>query len=141
MISKFKLDYANTTNYIFNMEVTCLVCYLVVAFVLYKIVDGWLRSQKLNDFNSKYVLVTGCDMGFGHDFARRLDNLGCHVFAGCLTEKGEFALKKDASDWLVTFPLDVSSHESVLQAYKLVCEKLPKGKGILMCICFDSLIN
>ena len=96
---------------------------------MYRLIDVWLRKYKLGDLESKYILVTDCDTGFGHDFAKRLDKLGCHVFAGCLTEKGEDELRKVSSDRLVTLPLDVADHESVIKAYQMVCSKLPHGKG------------
>ena len=76
--------------------------------------------------------MTGCDTGFGHDFSKQLDRLGCYVFAGCLTEEGEHELRKTTTDRLVTFPLDVADHDSVTRAYKLVCDKLPNGRGTVL---------
>jgi len=53
----------------------------------------------------------------------------CHVFAGCLTEKGEDSLRKTCSSRMHTVRLDVSQHESVLEAYNSVRALLPNGKG------------
>ena len=36
------------------------------------------------------VFITGCDTGFGNDLARRLDELGFKVFAGCLIARENF---------------------------------------------------
>ena len=81
------------------------------------------------NYPGRYILVTGCDTGFGEKLARRLDSLGCHVFAGCLTEAGEVALRKVSSPRLVPVPLDVARPESVRAALELVKAKLPPGKG------------
>ena len=36
------------------------------------------------DPRGRGVFITGCDTGFGHDLAIKLDKLGFTVFAGCL---------------------------------------------------------
>ena len=94
------------------------------------------------NYPSRYILVTGCDTGFGEKLARRLDSLGCHVFAGCLTEAGEVALHKVSSPRLLTLPLDVARPDSVRAALELVKDKLPPGKGLVnyMAICSGSLL-
>ena len=111
------------------MELTECLCYLMICYIVYKCIDTILRKPQLGDLGSKYILVTGCDTGFGHEFSKKLDKLGCHVFAGFLTEKGEDELRKVCSSRLVTLPLDVADHASVTKAYTTVCDKLPKGKG------------
>ena len=73
--------------------------------------------------------MTGCDTGFGNLIVKRLDGLGCHVFAGCLTDKAEAELKKCCSNNLETLALDVTKPESVRKAYEFVKAKLPSGKG------------
>lgn len=78
----------------------------------------------------RYILVTGCDTGFGNLLAKRLDKLGCHVFASCLTETGETELKKCSSDRMTVLSLDVSRPDSVRRALSLVKEKLPYGRGL-----------
>uniref|UniRef100_A0A915EPW8 Uncharacterized protein n=1 Tax=Ditylenchus dipsaci TaxID=166011 RepID=A0A915EPW8_9BILA len=35
------------------------------------------------DMKGKAILITGCDTGFGHDFAIRCVQNGMIVFAGC----------------------------------------------------------
>lgn len=97
-------------------------------FVIYRIINRLIRSPRVG-YTGKYVLITGCDTGFGHLSAKQLDRLGCHVFAGCLSEKGEDELRKVCSNRLQTVRLDVSSPESIRQAYQVVKSKLPPGKG------------
>ena len=75
--------------------------------------------------------MTGCDSGFGQAAARRLDALGCHVFAGCLTEAGETELSKSCSSRMLTLRMDVSKPDSVRSAFETVKAKLPPGKGLV----------
>ena len=80
-------------------------------------------------FVVRYVFITGCDTGFGNMLAKRLEALGCHVFAGCLTEAGETELSKSCSSRMQPVSLDVSKPDSVRRAFDIVKQKLVKGKG------------
>ena len=110
------------------MELSTAVLYILVCFILYKVVDYLLRLPHLSA-ESRYILVTGCDTGIGNAVARQLDALGSHVIAACYTETGETELKKQCSTRLSTLHLDVTKHDSVLRAYNKVKEILPQGKG------------
>jgi 11-cis-retinol dehydrogenase len=105
------------------------VGYFVFLIVTYKILDFLLRRPTVGEYADRYIVVTGCDSGFGQALARRLDRLGCHVFAGCLSEAGQVQLEYDGSSRLHTFELDVTNHNSILQALNFVKSKLPDGKG------------
>ena len=111
-----------------------LTVYFVALAVLYKILDLLIRIPRVGNYKYRYILVTGCDTGFGNLIAKRLDQLGCHVFAGCLTEKGEIELKKVCSERMHAISLDVTRKESVRNALEHVKTSLPQGKG-------RSLIN
>jgi hypothetical protein len=102
---------------------------LILIFVVYKLLDRLIRIPYVGNYADRYILVTGCDSGFGQSIARRLDKLGCHVFAGCLTELGQVELESSCSKRLKAFQLDVSDHSSVLSAYEFVKSSLPHGKG------------
>lgn len=113
---------------------SCMPCWgiilgVVVVIILYKIVDYLIRLPRLKNLDKKYVFITGCDTGFGHEAAKRFDALGCHVIAGCYTEAGQTELREQCSSRLFTVPLDVSKHESVTKAYELVVQYLPRGRG------------
>jgi hypothetical protein len=114
------------------MESCCCLNWLAIfitSCVVYKLLDYLLRLPTVGQYSERYILVTGCDSGFGQIFARRLDELGCHVFAGCLTEAGQQELVKTCSERLQTLDLDVTKHDSVLGALDFVKAKLPPGKG------------
>jgi NAD(P)-dependent dehydrogenase (short-subunit alcohol dehydrogenase family) len=102
----------------------------ILLVVVYKAFDWLVRCFYIGKYSERYILVTGCDTGFGNLLAKRLDALGCHVFAGCLTEMGETDLQKACSNKLLAVSLDVSKPNSVSNAYEIVKAKLPQGKGL-----------
>ena len=59
--------------------------FFFISFFLVCFVGIFLQSIiprfRLNP-RDKSVLITGCDTGFGLELAKRLDNIGMHVFAG-----------------------------------------------------------
>nr|XP_042900471.1 estradiol 17-beta-dehydrogenase 2 [Parasteatoda tepidariorum] len=69
---------------------------------------------------------TGCDSGFGHNLAKRLDSKGFHVFATCLFPSGDGAneLRKSCSDRLKILELDVRKDESVDKAVQFLKQNL-----------------
>jgi len=103
---------------------------LIVGLIVYKVLDWLIRRLYIGSYGERYIFITGCDTGFGNLLARRLDTLGCHVFAGCLTEAGETDLRKACSDRLQAVSLDVAKPESVRHAFEAVKAKLPPGKGL-----------
>ncbi|CAN7936952.1 unnamed protein product [Ixodes hexagonus] len=74
----------------------------------------------------KAVLVTGCDTGFGHSLALRLDRLGYQVFAGCLFPDGEgaTALRANGSGALHVIRLDVTKDDHFQKALEHVKQNL-----------------
>lgn len=87
-----------------------------VTFVAWYIRD----SKKVDDFDEKYVLVTGCDSGFGNLVAKQLDRQGFHVIAACLTESGSSELKTASSQRLKTVLLNVTDSASIQNAVEMV---------------------
>ncbi|KAM8974900.1 retinol dehydrogenase 7-like [Pelodytes ibericus] len=92
---------------------------LVIAAVIF--LYRWHRQNKiLQNLTDKYVLITGCDTGFGNLLAKQLDQRRLRVLAACLTQNGCEELKKEASSRLQTLILDVSDSQSVNSATKWV---------------------
>ena len=112
------------------MEFFTLIIFISGFILLLKLVDNFLRLLYLHDFTNKYVFITGCDTGFGNLCAKRLDSLGCHVIASCLTEDGENELKASCSGNLKTIQLDVTKHDSVVKAFEFVKDILPPHTGM-----------
>ncbi|XP_061176159.1 D-beta-hydroxybutyrate dehydrogenase, mitochondrial-like [Saccostrea echinata] len=97
-----------------------LVVFGVLAVVLWYNVCVF-RTRKIT-VNGQGVLITGCDTGFGHDLAKRLDKMGFHVFAGCLVEDGPGPeeLAKLCSKRLHVVQLDITKDDQIRAAKSYV---------------------
>ena len=85
-------------------------------------------GAKVN-IRGKYVLITGCDSGFGRATAIQLDKMGACVLATCLTEEGEQSLKSVTSDKLKTFQLDVTKSEQIKRVFDKVKKLVEDESG------------
>ncbi|KAK1170222.1 hypothetical protein AOXY_G7024 [Acipenser oxyrinchus oxyrinchus] len=90
----------------------------------------WKKSCVFNP-QGRAVFITGCDSGFGHELAKRLDHMGFVVFAACLFPDGEGAqsLVRKCSSQLKVIKVDVTQDEDVEQAKKIIESNLPE-KGL-----------
>ncbi|KAE8626583.1 hypothetical protein XENTR_v10006668 [Xenopus tropicalis] len=95
---------------------------LVVAAAMIFLYRWNIQRQILPNLTDKYVLITGCDSGFGKLLAKQLDGQGLKVLATCLTQKGAEELKKETSSRLKTVIMDVSDSESVSKAAQWVSQ-------------------
>ncbi|XP_073813176.1 D-beta-hydroxybutyrate dehydrogenase, mitochondrial [Musca autumnalis] len=81
--------------------------------------------------SGKGVLITGCESPIGWYLAKKLDDLGFHVYAGfnVPVEDNEEAaiLKEETSGRMKTIHLDITSEKSMLEAAMYVSEHLPFG--------------
>lgn len=109
-----------------------IVALLSTVAVLYNLVGSILYRLRISNIPNRIVFITGCDTGFGNILAKKLDNLGVKVIAGCLTEKGRRDLQSESSPHLKTVLLDVTSKGSVANAYEFVKANI-NGQGLLFC--------
>ena len=100
--------------------ITLLVLWLTLKF---------LAKRKVQDLHTKYVFITGCDSGFGRETAIRLDNMGVHVLAACLTKQGAQDLESMTSGKLRTFSMDVTDSQQIKDVFEQVKNLLPAGQG------------
>lgn len=78
----------------------------------------------------------GCDTGFGHATARRLDAMGFQVFATVLDADGDGAkrLKSSCSPRLTLLQVDITQPQQVQQALLNTKDKLGmKGESSYKC--------
>jgi len=131
------------------MELTITAGFLAISLVavllvvlLYRVMDWLLRRGLVADVTSKYILITGCDTGFGRRTCEKLDLLGCNVIATCLTETGVSGIQRDCSWRVKAILMDVTNAESIQKAVETVSRILPQGKGwklfIRSALCFWS---
>ena len=124
--------------------------------MLTKLIYNSLPRRLIDNTNDKAILVTGifvvislfghissllyhftgCDSGFGHALAIKLDGIGFKVYAGCLNVRGEGAqqLKTKCSDRMHLVPLDVTKHDQVSAATHLVASTLENRSQFTMMI-------
>ena len=110
---------------------------LVIALITIYFVACLLPRSKLV-LKGKYVLITGCDSGFGRQTAITLDKVGVCVLATCLTKEGEQSLKLVTSDKLKTFLLDVTNSQQIKDVYSEVKKEISSGtlhKPYLSALC------
>ncbi|XP_062245600.1 estradiol 17-beta-dehydrogenase 2 [Platichthys flesus] len=88
------------------------------------------------------VLITGCDSGFGHALAKRLSLMGVKVFAGMLDVDGPGAQRlRETSENLHVLQLDVTDRHQVETVHRDICSQvghtglwgLVNNAGILQC--------
>lgn len=97
--------------------------------VLWILIWLYRDSLEIENITDKYVLVTGCDSGFGNLLCKKLDRKGFRVVAGCLTEKGADDLKRVAGPYLKTVILDVTNQDSIQKAMEFTKKEVgEKGK-------------
>ena len=113
------------------LESVLITLGILLVIYVYKKIDNIIREQRIGCLDSRYILITGCDSGFGKLAAQRFDELGCHVIAACLTEEGSKKLRAACSSRLTTVSLDISKQESVEKCLQRVTEILPPNKGKL----------
>jgi NAD(P)-dependent dehydrogenase (short-subunit alcohol dehydrogenase family) len=103
----------------------CLLAGLLSPLVLaYKLLRAAKAASRGSDEPPKSVraslgiFISGCDTGFGQAAAVMLFEKGYTVFAGCLTDVGQDALRQltHGDERMVPVPLDVTKDESVTQA-------------------------
>ena len=100
-----------------------------VTFIVLWLTSKFLTKRKVQNLYTKYVFITGCDSGFGRETAIRLDKMGVHVLAACLTKQGAQDLKSTTSDKLKTFQMDVTDSQQIKDVFKQVKNLLPSEQG------------
>ncbi|GAB6023053.1 hypothetical protein CHUAL_007145 [Chamberlinius hualienensis] len=125
---------------IFLLIPACVVSGIILVFGI-----CWLyRRQRIPNFASKLVFISGCDSGFGEALAIKLDKLGVGVYAGCYTKDGATRLKAKTSQQLKTFLLDISDQSSVDRLKEDIEKDLSNSKelwGIVNNAGISGIIN
>ena len=101
---------------------------VLIGLLAIYLVRKLIPRGKVDD-KGKYVLITGCDSGFGRESAIKLDEMGVCVMATCLTKEGEQSLKSVTSDKLKTFQMDVTNSRQINHVYKEVKKSIPSDQG------------
>lgn len=112
---------ASTHFFISGEKGVSAFCLFALAFY-FNLPDGIVAPR------DKLIFVTSVESGVGWALAKRLDNLGARVIAGCksTSSKGARTLKQTCSSHLQLIHFDPESETSIDNAVKVVREKLTK---------------
>lgn len=100
----------------------CFIGFIVFLWVCYQVYQYWFPAPNV-DSDGKYVLISGCDSGFGNMLAIELDRLGFHVLAGVYQSDSQNLLNQQLSSRATIFQLDITKQENIDAAYDLVEQK------------------
>ncbi|CAF2831115.1 unnamed protein product [Rotaria sp. Silwood2] len=99
---------------------------MILLIILALILDLFYRIYRYIfphpniDPTGKYVLISGCDTGFGHELAIELDKQGFNVLAGVFVPDNVITLKDKLSSKATVFRLDITKQEDIDDVFKLV---------------------
>ncbi|CAF1241216.1 unnamed protein product [Adineta steineri] len=101
--------------------------YLFLSFVFilyasYRLYQHFFPTPNIEP-SGKYVLISGCDTGFGHGLAIELDQRGFNVLAGVYLQENIISLQNKLSSKATVFHLDIIKQNSIDAAFELVNEK------------------
>ena len=97
---------------------------ILILYVSYRLYQHLFPAPNIHP-NGKYVLVSGCDSGFGHALVIELDKQGFNVLAGVYNPDNEESLTNHLSTRATVFCLDITQNEEIEAAYEMVKEKTP----------------
>ena len=95
---------------------------LSILYVTYLLYQHFYPPPDV-DTNGKYVLISGCDTGFGHLLAIELDKQGFNVLAGVYSTDNATSLEDKLSPRATVFRLDITKQEDIDAALELVQSK------------------
>jgi NAD(P)-dependent dehydrogenase (short-subunit alcohol dehydrogenase family) len=99
-----------------------IISLLIFPYVIYRLYQIIFPTSNINPCG-KYVLVSGCDSGFGHTLVIELDKQGFNVFASVYNQENQVTLKNVLSSRATVFCLDITQPAQIDAAYKMVKEK------------------
>ena len=111
-----------------NMYQTLLLAGAITLIILWLSLKLFAK-RKVQNLHTQYVFITGCGSGFGRETAIRLDKMGVHVLAACLTKQSAQDLKSTTSGKLKTFQMDVTDSQQIKDVFEQVKNLLPSGQG------------
>ena len=144
-VSLFLAFYATGLDGLILWLTSWFATYACLVYVIWKLSHKLTKYYILNQIgrtsgHGKTVVITGCDTGFGHLTALRLNKAGFYVIAGCLNPDSDNSqrLMLDCQDKsrMQIVKLDVTSAEDI-QNVKSTVEEVVREKSLQ----FYALVN
>ena len=121
------LDY-HIYNIFNNSKYLLTLVFILILIVFHLTKKVFIACWRIQDYEGKSVLITGCDSGFGYNAAIQLNKLNVKIFAACFTKKGMKRLEDDEHFQGVSLLLDVTSQKDIDDAFQLIQKHL-KNQG------------
>jgi NAD(P)-dependent dehydrogenase (short-subunit alcohol dehydrogenase family) len=107
-----------------------LIAITLGFYIIYCVYEYFFPPPSI-DPRGKYVLITGCDSGFGYSLAIELDNRGFHVLAGVYNVNNKQTLTDRLSSRATVFILDITNQQDIDAAFVLVKSKTSSLHGLV----------
>ncbi|CAF1405125.1 unnamed protein product [Rotaria magnacalcarata] len=89
-----------------------LIGFIIILYVSYRLYQHFYPTPNISP-NGKYILISGCDTGFGHGLAIEIDKQGFNVLAGVFSPENISSLQKELSSRATVFRLDITKQEDI----------------------------
>ncbi|CAF1022442.1 unnamed protein product [Adineta steineri] len=99
-----------------------VIAFVLVLYISYQLYQHFFPAPDVNP-QGKYVLISGCDTGFGNSLAIELDKQGFNVFAGIYSNNSKATLTSQLSSRATVFLLDITQQQDIDKAYEMIKEK------------------
>ncbi|CAF3716576.1 unnamed protein product [Rotaria sp. Silwood1] len=99
-----------------------LIGFVTILYIFYRLYQHFFPTPNIN-LIGKYVLISGCDSGFGHGLAIELDKQGFNVLAGVFLPDNVAFLREKLSSKATVFRLDITKQQDIDGAFELVNKK------------------
>ncbi|CAF3272683.1 unnamed protein product [Rotaria socialis] len=99
-----------------------LIAIAPVSYIIYRLYKHLFPTPSI-DPRGKYVLISGCDSGFGYSLAVELDKQGFNVLAGVYNADNKKTLTDQLSPRATVFLLDITCQQDIDTALTLVRSK------------------
>lgn len=99
-----------------------LIVFILFIYAIYELYKFFYPAPNI-DPKGKYVLISGCDSGFGNTLAIELDKKGFNVFAGVYSADNKDVLSNKLSSRSIVFLLDITKQSDIDSAYGMIKEK------------------
>lgn len=94
----------------------------IILLIFVNIIYKRLVHSNVNSAN-KFVLITGCDSGFGYALAHELDREGFHVLASVFDQSNVELLKSKLSEKAFVFRLDITHEKAIDEIFDVIKQK------------------
>jgi NAD(P)-dependent dehydrogenase (short-subunit alcohol dehydrogenase family) len=103
-------------------DVLVILGFALILYVSYRLYCHLFPSPNIDPYG-KYVLISGCDTGYGHTLAIELDKQGFNVLAGVYSPDNKESLATHLSPRATVFCLDITQQKDIDAAFEMIKEK------------------